>query len=168
MQLYTDYEYHDQPPESYWPSQLYPQQPTYPDDFYRIVYAPHRFPHEAPRQFRGAPNHAVLSGGNGSAGLRIEDPNRYGGMSAKAAGKRKAVDNDDDDSRYGESSSGTMKRFRTDASTEQMAMAPPVPHPDFNATGVRIVVFFKVFYLISFPDYARAIHRRCTIQSSLL
>ncbi len=75
-------------------------------------------------------------------------------MSAKAAGKRKAVDNDDDDdddddSRYGESSSGTMKRFWSNASTQQMVMAPPpIPHPDFNATGVRIVVFFKVSYLI--------------------
>ncbi|KAK0239596.1 hypothetical protein EDD85DRAFT_787861 [Armillaria nabsnona] len=137
MQLYTDYEYHDQPPESYWPRQLYPQQPTYPDDFHRIVNSPHRFPHEAPQQFRGAPNHAVLSGGNASAGLHIEDQSRYGGMSAKAAGKRKAVDDDEDDnSRYGESSSGTMKRFRSNASTQQMVMAPPpVPHPDFNATG---------------------------------
>ncbi|SJL12146.1 uncharacterized protein ARMOST_15567 [Armillaria ostoyae] len=136
MQQHTDDEYHDQPPEFNWPRQLYPQQPTYPDEFHRIVNTPHRFPHEAPQQFRGAPNHAVLPGGNTSAGLRIEDQNRYGGLSAKAAGKRKAVDSDDDDSRYGESSSGTMKRFRSNANTQQMLMAPPpVSHANFDATG---------------------------------
>ncbi|KAK0441055.1 hypothetical protein EV421DRAFT_1736960 [Armillaria borealis] len=137
MQQHTDDEYHDQPPEFNWPRQLYPQQPTYPDEFHRIVNTPHRFPHEAPQQFRGAPNHAVLPGGNASAGLYIEEQNRYGGLSAKAAGKRKAVDSDDDDdSRFGESSSGTMKRFRSNASTQQMLMAPPpVSHANLNTTG---------------------------------
>ncbi|KAK0496877.1 hypothetical protein EDD18DRAFT_180413 [Armillaria luteobubalina] len=131
---YTSYQHHGQPPESYWPRQRYPQQPTYPDGFHRVVDASHHSrAHEAPQQFHGAPNHAALSGGNATTGMRVEEQKRYdGGLSAKAAGKRKAVDND----RPGESSSGTMKRFRSNASTQQVLMAPPpVSHANFNAIG---------------------------------
>ncbi|KAK0211819.1 hypothetical protein IW262DRAFT_364990 [Armillaria fumosa] len=130
----TNDQYHGQPPESYWPRQQYPQQPTYPDGFHRIVNASHPSrAHEAPQQFRGAPSHAVLSGDNATAGVRVEEQKRYdGGLSAKAAGKRKAVDND----RSGGYSSGTTKRFRSNASTQQVPMAPPiVSHANFNTTG---------------------------------
>ncbi|KAK0482552.1 hypothetical protein IW261DRAFT_1606396 [Armillaria novae-zelandiae] len=147
---YTKQEY-GQPPESYWPRQRYPQQPTYPDGFHSIVNVSHRSgAHEAPQQFRDAPN-AVLPGGNASAGLRVEQQKRHGGLSAKAAGKRKAVANDDDDSRFGESSSGSMKRFRSHASAQQVpTMAPPpASNPNFNATGVMRAPSSSPFFEMS-------------------
>ncbi|KAK0463644.1 uncharacterized protein EV420DRAFT_1100435 [Desarmillaria tabescens] len=137
MQSYPAYGFQGQAPQSNWQVTPHPQQQIYRGGGVpQMNNTPRNFRHQVPQQFFGAPNHTMAPGSNNVlTGERIEGQGQYGGLSAKAAGKRKAVDYDDASS-LGESSSGPVKRARPNAGSRQVYMPPPpVPQPGFSATG---------------------------------